>query len=58
MYGQRMLQFSINVTINKVVFRSQLMNFFENCGIQHIIDGYRNAFTFLEDVKKLCNHYL
>ena len=47
-----MLQFSIDVTINKVVFRSQLMNYFEHYGIQHIINGYRNAFTFLEDVKK------
>ena len=52
MYEQRMLQFSIDVTINKVEFRSKKMNYFEFYGIQHINNGHRNAFTFPEVVKK------
>ena len=52
MYGQRMLQFSIDVTINKVEFRSKIMNYFELYGIQHINDEYRNGFTFPEEIKK------
>ena len=47
-----MLQFSIDVTINKIEFRSKIMNYFELYGIQHINDGYRNGFTFPEGIKK------
>lgn len=52
LYRQRMLQFSIDMAINKIKFRSEIMNYFEFYGILHITDGYQNGFTFPEGVKK------
>ena len=41
------------VTINKEIFRTKIVNCFESYGIQHMNDEYKNAFTFPDGIKRM-----
>ena len=53
MYGNKIKEFGHEVTINKEIFRTKIMNYFEVYGIQLMNDGYKNAFTFPDGVEKM-----
>ena len=53
MYENKINWFGHEVTINKEIFRTKIMNCFESYGIQHMNDEYKNAFTFPDGIKRI-----
>ena len=51
LYRQRMLQYAIDMTINIIKYRSEIMNYFEFYGILHITTDIKMVLIFQKVLK-------